>query len=274
MIRYSRKASLARVQPSSIELLSNCPKTSAARREFMTRVAQIRNLFRCYAPSLCAWHTHSPPAYRGIGTINTWVFTGKAPLYGTSIDRTTVFALEGNYTLAFGVTDKDGDSSSDTVQIAVLNRPPVCTAATPSLSTIWPVNHKFVPVTVLGVTDPESDPVVTTITSIFQAEPVDTTGDGKFTPDGKGVGAATAEVRAERTVTPKVPGKGRVYHIGFAADDGHGGICTGEVRIGVPHDQSKPVVDDGALHDSTGTASGGQGAPSERLSVFLLLVHR
>lgn len=34
------------------------------------------------------------------------------------------------------------------------------------------------------------------------------------------------------------------------------------------------VVDDGALHDSTGTVSGGQGAPSERLSVFLPLVHR
>lgn len=194
--------------------------------------------------------------------------------YGTSIDRTTVFALEGNYTLAFGVTDKDGDSSSDTVHIAVLNRPPVCTAATPSLSTIWPVNHKFVPVTELGVTDPEGDPVVATITSIFQDEPVDTTGDGKFTPDGKGVGAATAEVRAERTGTPKVPGNGRVYHIGFAADDGHGGICTGEVRVGVPHDQSKPVVDDSALYDSTVTVSGGQGAPSDRLSVFLPLVHR
>ena len=66
---------------------------------------------------------------------------------------------------------------------------------------------------------------------------------------------ATAQVRAERVGDPKVPGDGRVYHIGFTADDGKGGICTGTVRVGVPHDQGGGAtpVNGGALYDSTVT---------------------
>jgi hypothetical protein len=63
------------------------------------------------------------------------------------------------------------------------------------------------------------------------------------------VGTPTAEVRAERDGG----GNGRVYHISFTADDGHGGTCSGEVLVGVPHDQGVEgdPADDGALYDST-----------------------
>ncbi|MCB9566368.1 MAG: hypothetical protein H6710_03985 [Myxococcales bacterium] len=138
-----------------------------------------------------------------------------------------------------------------TVQVA--NEPPDCSKAAPSVAEIWPPNHKFVPVTVNGVTDPEGGNVTIKVTSIKQDEPVDTTGDGKFVPDGKGVGTATAEVRAERVGTPSVPGNGRVYHIGFTATDPGGGSCSGVVKVGVPHDQNKRPVDDGPNYDSTQT---------------------
>lgn len=131
------------------------------------------------------------------------------------------------------------------------NRPPACTLATPSVESIWPANHKFVPVQVLNVTDPDGDAVTLTIDSIFQDEPVDTYGDGKFTPDGQGIGTSTAEVRAERSGTAKVPGDGRFYHIGFTATDAFGLTCTGQVAVSVPHDQAKTPVDGGALFDST-----------------------
>lgn len=142
-----------------------------------------------------------------------------------------------------------------TIDTRIVNEPPDCSNATASQSTIWPPNHKMVDITVVGVTDPDGDPVTITVDSIYQDEPVDTTGDGKFSPDGKGVGTDTAEVRAERTGSKKVPGNGRVYHIGYSATDGNGGSCpTGqEVLVGVPHDQGKgsTPVDDGPLYDST-----------------------
>jgi hypothetical protein len=64
-----------------------------------------------------------------------------------------------------------------------------------------------------------------------------------------GVGASTAEVRPERAGS----GNGRVYHITFTADDGHGGTCSSEVLVGVPKSQGKKggPVDDGPLFDST-----------------------
>jgi hypothetical protein len=127
------------------------------------------------------------------------------------------------------------------------NLPPVCSAATPSIDTLWPPNHEFVPVGILDVTDPEGDDIVITIDSIFQDEPVDSTGDGSFSPDGMGIGTPTAQVRAERDGG----GNGRVYHIYFTADDGNGGTCAGEVLVSVPKSKKKPAVDGGPLYDST-----------------------
>jgi len=133
------------------------------------------------------------------------------------------------------------------------NEPPDCLAAAPSIESIWPANHQFVEVTILGITDPDGDAITVTIDSIYQDEPVDTYGDGQFVPDGYGVGTDTAHLRAERSGTSKVPGDGRVYHISFTADDGNGGSCSAEVTVAVPHDNGKNtvVVDGGALYDST-----------------------
>ncbi len=131
------------------------------------------------------------------------------------------------------------------------NQDPDCSGAFPSVDNLWPPNHKFHDVSVLGVTDPDGDPVTITIGSIFQDEPTDTFGDGAFTPDGMGVGTDTAMVRAERSGTKMVPGNGRVYYIGFMAEDGLGGACDGVVQVGVPHDVKDTPIPDGPLFDST-----------------------
>ena len=132
------------------------------------------------------------------------------------------------------------------------NQPPDCSAAAPSIDAIWPANHKFVSVDVTGVTDPDGDAITINIDAIFQDEPTDTNGDGAFTPDGAGVGTSTAEVRAERAGTPRLPGDGRVYHISFTASDTFGATCSGTVQVGVPHDQrGDAAVDGGPLFDST-----------------------
>ncbi|MEN8177276.1 MAG: hypothetical protein ABFS39_01480 [Pseudomonadota bacterium] len=154
-------------------------------------------------------------------------------------------------------SDADGDGINDSPILfdltVVANQDPDCSQVAPDIDLIWPPNHKFVPVNILGVTDPDGDPVFVMIDSIFQDEPVDTFGDGRFVPDGQGVGTDTAEVRAERTGTPEVPGNGRVYHIGFTATDPFGASCSGEVTVGVPHDEGQGAIpiDDGALYDST-----------------------
>jgi len=130
-----------------------------------------------------------------------------------------------------------------------LNAPPDATGAFASPDTLWPVNHKMTAVTILGVTDPDGDPVTITINAIYQDEPVNDTGDGSTAPDGGGIGTATALIRAERNGG----GNGRYYHILFTATDSFGNTCEGVVRVSVPVNQGAngAAVDDGPLYDST-----------------------
>jgi len=142
-------------------------------------------------------------------------------------------------------TSADG---RDTIKV-IRNQAPDCTNAEPSETLLWPPNHKFVDISISGVTDPDGDSVTITIDGITQDEATNGLGDGDKSPDGDGVGTDTAQVRAERSGL----GDGRVYEISFTADDGNGGTCTGSVQVGVPHDQKKPVtaVDSGQSFDST-----------------------
>lgn len=129
------------------------------------------------------------------------------------------------------------------------NQPPDCTGAQPSPDILWPPNHTLVSISIQGVSDPDGDQITLRITGITQDEPVNGLGDGDTSPDGFGVGSEEARIRAERSGT----GNGRVYAITFQADDGGGGICTGQVMVGVPHDKGKGRVpiDDGQDYDST-----------------------
>jgi hypothetical protein len=131
------------------------------------------------------------------------------------------------------------------------NQPPDCSNAMSSIDDIWPPNHKFVDIDIIGVTDPDGDPITIVIDDITQDEMVNGKGDGNTSPDGDGVGSSTAGVRAERSGK----GNGRVYVIGFTADDGIGGSCSGSVAVCVPHDQrpGHVCIDDGQNHDSTAT---------------------
>ena len=129
------------------------------------------------------------------------------------------------------------------------NLPPVCSEAFGSIEEMWPPNHKMVPVTIGGVTDPDGDPLVLTVTAIGQDEPVDASGDGATCPDASGVGLDRVSLRSERSGQ----GDGRVYHVAFQAVDVCAATCTGIVSVCVRHDRGKKgaCVDGGPLYDST-----------------------
>jgi hypothetical protein len=112
---------------------------------------------------------------------------------------------------------------------------------------MFPPDHTLRPVAITNVTDPDQDPVTLTVTAICQDEPPTFADVSRFAVDGTGVGTANAAVRAE----VNHPSDGRVYHIFFDADDGKGGVCSGEVRVNVPVSPRGTVIDGGPLFDST-----------------------
>jgi len=137
--------------------------------------------------------------------------------------------------------------------VEVGNTPPDVTEAYPSIDCLWPPNHKFVDITIEGITDPDGDEVLITIIGITSDEPTATIegAAGKIhTPDADPdcIGTDTASVRAERSGT----GNGRVYEITFVASDGIA-ESEGSVFVKVPHDQSGDCVstDNGQDYDAT-----------------------
>jgi len=134
-----------------------------------------------------------------------------------------------------------------------VNHPPDCSGAGPSSDELWPPNHKFSAVSIVGVTDPDGDPVTVTITSVTQDEPLNDLGDGNTCPDATGVGGVVVNVRSERSGLED----GRVYHLNFTASDGRGGQCTGSSGLCVPNAQRPGPVcgDQGPLYNSTGPCS-------------------
>jgi len=156
----------------------------------------------------------------------------------------------------YGSEDINGDTVPDDAMVwgyFLFNQPPDCSSAVPSITEIWPPNHKMASVNILGVTDPDGDPISIVITHITQDDPVNGLGDAHTSPDATGVGASAAQVRAERAETPNAVADGRMYHIHFEANDGKGGVCSGLVNVGVPHDRhpGDVIVDGGELFDST-----------------------
>jgi cysteine-rich repeat protein len=147
-----------------------------------------------------------------------------------------------------GANGNNGDGCTDS---CLINFNPDCSTAAASPAALWPPNHQMVPISILGVTDPDGDAVTITATGVSQDELVKATGtgSGNTSPDAT---LSPLAVRAERDGNPQSPGDGRVYHISFTADDGQGGTCSGTVTVCVPHDQggSSTCVDGGPLYDS------------------------
>ena len=121
-----------------------------------------------------------------------------------------------------------------------------CSTAVPSLETLWPPNHKLVPIDVLGIIDPDGGEITFSIDGIFQDEPVNGDADGNTRPDATGIGTAAASVRAERAGN----GNGRVYTLLFTASSDGGARCAGSVEVGVPKSRNRDAVPDGPLFNS------------------------
>ncbi|MCB9546238.1 MAG: hypothetical protein H6706_10340 [Myxococcales bacterium] len=119
--------------------------------------------------------------------------------------------------------------------------PPV---AEPHDVALWSPNHKWhelTPADCADIHDACDADVDVRFTYVTSDEVADGQGDGHTFPDVEG-DCQTLRVRAERSGG----GDGRVYRIGFRAEDDAGNVTEGECRALVPHDQGgTDAVDSG-----------------------------
>lgn len=153
---------------------------------------------------------------------------------GDTVDINTT----GTYVLTYNATDKFGnDALQVTRTVHVLDsKPPDIESVAVNSDTLWPPNHKMVPITVTVVAADNVDGtnITTEILSVVSSEPDDGRGDGKTGPDIELIdGTMTVNLRAERSGN----NVGRVYTITVQCTDLAGNSSTADVLVTVPHDQ-------------------------------------
>src|SRR5947209_3378977 len=140
----------------------------------------------------------------------------------------------GTTTITWTATDAASHTASATQTITVNAPPLVITGGTANPNSLWPPNHKMVPVTVsYGITG-GCGTGNCAITSVTSNEPIDGLGDGDTSPDWQIVDAHHVTLRAERSGT----GTGRIYTITITCTDGGGHTTTKTVQVTVPMSQS------------------------------------
>jgi hypothetical protein len=156
--------------------------------------------------------------------------------------------VSANTVLTFKLTVSDwpGSTSSAYVTVTVINShtPPDASHARADVGVLWPPDHKMALVHIIGVVNPNNDPI--TIDAVTQDEPTNGLGDGD-TPIDAIISGDSVTLRAERSGN----GNGRVYRICFTVHDPEQN-ATGCVNVMVPKSKKTDVaIDTGQTYDST-----------------------
>ncbi len=143
----------------------------------------------------------------------------------------------GPYHTTLRVTDPNGLSSTDTVEITVIDTtPPAITDLIITPNVLWPPNHRMVPVgisaNVADVCDPEPEFRIVSVSS-NQAE--NGLGDGDTAPDWSLAGDLDLTLRAERAG----PRNSRTYTIVLVCTDLSGNSTSATATVVVPSDMKK-----------------------------------
>jgi subtilisin family serine protease len=163
----------------------------------------------------------------------TYAWTG--PFGAAAGPTPTVNLPLGVHVVTLTVSDPHGATSVDTVTITVSDTtPPDIASVTANPGSLWPPNHRMVPVTLgVSVTDACDGTALCQIASVASNEPVNGRGDGNTAPDWMVTGDLSVDLRAERSGRRG----GRVYTITVQCADGSGNTSSEAAAVVVAHDQ-------------------------------------
>jgi sugar lactone lactonase YvrE len=142
-----------------------------------------------------------------------------------------------SFTRIWLAADCSGNTSTCSQTVKVIDtQPPKLSRASANPATLWPPNHKFVPVTIQAAVSDGCDPVPTwRIKSVAITDRVTAPATAQE-PDFRIMGAHTLLLRAERNDARA----GRTYRIVLESRDASGNTAPGSVLVTVPGAGSKP----------------------------------
>ena len=162
----------------------------------------------------------------------TWTWNGRS----ASGVNPVITLPYGTTTVTLTVADGKGGTSTDTVNISIVDTtaPELNVSVTPNL--LWPPNHKYVKVIpTVSMSDACVSNVKVELISATSNEPDNGLGDGDTANDIVVNTDGTISLRAERSGK----GTGRVYTITYKATDLAGNVAVASATLVVPHDMGK-----------------------------------
>ena len=146
---------------------------------------------------------------------------------------------DGKYSVLSRATDAEGNVEFPPQQQDInIDKTPPTVQCSISPNTLWPPDHKLVPVTAtVNVTDDLSGPAGFTLVSVTSNEPDNGLGDGDIPNDIQGFITGTASTNGLLRSERAGGGTGRIYTLSYKGMDnaGNSTICTATVTV--PHDQ-------------------------------------
>jgi len=142
----------------------------------------------------------------------------------------------GTHTFTLTVSDNFGGSSTDAVNVTVADTTPPALSVSAAPSTLWPPNHRLVPIgATVTLTDAcDASPSIQLIAAMSN-EPDNGLGDGNTSGDIQDAAVGTDDraflLRAERSGT----GAGRIYTVTYRATDASSNVTVLSAQVVVPH---------------------------------------
>jgi hypothetical protein len=141
----------------------------------------------------------------------------------------------GTTTNTFLLTNSSGNSATCSFDVVVFDtEPPVIENLTTDPESIWPPNHKMVPVTVNYSISDNCSGTTNSQLWVMSNEPENGSGDGNTVTDWKVLDEHHVLLRAERSGT----GTGREYYILIICWDESWNYTVQQVIVTVPHDMN------------------------------------
>jgi hypothetical protein len=208
-----------------------------------TVTCPVASTVECGTPTVVQVQVSDPEGY---AMTVVWLLDGfpvqtnEVPASSPPMATNVVFTSElplGTNLLEAAVTDSADYSASCSTTVTVIDTiPPVITSACAIPNSLWPPNHKMVPVTINANVTDNCGPACWSIINVQSNEPVNGKGDGNTSPDWQILSDHCVNLRAERSGN----GDGRIYTITIQAKDASGNLSEPQtVTVTVAHDQGK-----------------------------------
>jgi pimeloyl-ACP methyl ester carboxylesterase len=167
-------------------------------------------------------------------------YTWQGPFGEISGQTITVTLGLGTHDITLTVSDPSGHIDCDMLEVMVVDTQPPELEVVLSPSSLWPPNHKMVPViaTVSASDNCDEDPAIV-LTSVVSSEPDDAKGggDGKTTNDIQDADIGNEDYNISLRAERQGKGDGRIYTITYEATDDSGNSATASATVTVPHNQ-------------------------------------